>query len=320
MSDIVINSENFKRFSKRLQKSLRENDCNKTLMESQEILAKVLGSSNTFELMKNLAPEEKLIVNVIDNIEYVKKAQLFLSELSNLLVPDSSGNSTIKACFFEVIHENSIVMTIVSEKIVKDKYCFYFGEETNDYKIYEELIYAGFGRCDSDKIQEFKLKNIPSNAKESILLAYEVLKILQEASNLNETKKFDFIKYQPSIYNNFFILKMKPGVNEIKVKGIYFEKKYSLVSNKFFRKDKEVFFDDSKRFLDISDYDNLKDLAAWEDKDISIKQLDKDFSSYESTKILIEYYTEMFSYNGRKICKQYWKYDKHGVLINHQVN
>lgn len=323
MSDIVINSENFKRFSKRLQKTLKENDCKKSLMESQEILAKVLGSSNTFELMKNLTPEESVVLKTVDNIEYEKKAQLFLSELNNLLMGDETGNSSIKECYFEVNEGYLILILSAVRNLVKHKYCFYFGEDTNDYKIYAELIYSGFGNSDANKIQDFKLRHMPKDSKKSLLLGNEIIKILEKTSLLEEYDQFQYFGMKIIKHNNFYIIRMQPGINEFEVKGKYFEKRYSLVSNMFFIQNPKVFFDDSKRFLDITDYYKDEELSTWTDQEISIQQLERDFkndySPFANKNKLIEYYTEMFSNNGKKICKQYWEYDKHGVLINHQV-
>lgn len=324
MSDIVINSENFKRFSKRLQKTLKENDCNKTLMESQEILAKVLGSSNTFELMKNLTPEESIVLKKVDNIEYEKQAQLFISELNNLLMADNSGNSSVKECYFEVKEGYLILVLSAVRNLVKHKYCFYFGEDTNDYKIYAELIYSGFVNSDANKIQDFKLSHMPKDSKKSLLLGNEIIKILEKASLLEEYDQFEYFGNKIIKHNNFYIIRMQAGINEFEVKGKYFEKKYSLVSNMFFTQEPPVYFDDSKRFLNITDYYKAEALSKWDDQEISIQQLEKDFKDeytpFADKKKLIEYYTEMFSDNGKKICKQYWECDKHGVLINHQVN
>lgn len=59
MSNININSENFKKFAKRLQKN---SNSNLSLMEAQELLAKTFGASNLHNLFKMLDNEEEYLI------------------------------------------------------------------------------------------------------------------------------------------------------------------------------------------------------------------------------------------------------------------
>ncbi len=65
MSDIIVNSENFKRFSKRLQKAMTEAQLKVNLSQTQQFLSKAFGCTNVHELeqqfAKNSQPAKTLV-------------------------------------------------------------------------------------------------------------------------------------------------------------------------------------------------------------------------------------------------------------------
>lgn len=94
MTTISINLENFKRFSKRLQKEQNKLGFEQSLTESQEMLAKTLGFSNYFEFHKKFN-EQKPEKDTESSVNLYKEYLLKLKEIL-----DRDG-SEISKCFFQ---------------------------------------------------------------------------------------------------------------------------------------------------------------------------------------------------------------------------
>lgn len=105
MTTISINLENFKRFSKRLQKEQSKLGFEQTLSQSQEMLARTLGFSNYFEFQNKIKDDSS---KTSENIY-----KEYLLRLKNIL---DREDSSISKCFFTThSHNEKIIMEIHSK-------------------------------------------------------------------------------------------------------------------------------------------------------------------------------------------------------------
>lgn len=105
MTTISINLDNFKRFSKRLQKEQSKLGFEQTLSQSQEMLARTLGFSNFFEFQNKINED---VAKPSNNIY-----EEYLTRLKSIL---DREDSSIRKCFFTThSHNEKIIMEIHSK-------------------------------------------------------------------------------------------------------------------------------------------------------------------------------------------------------------
>lgn len=117
MSDIIINVENFKRNSKRLQKALNAQGIEASLTQAQDFMAKSLGVKNTFEMLSLLEKS--------DEIQNVNNHQLtFIQKLESII----NSSPTIQKVFLYTDYGN-FILDICSKS--EESYGIYFGATNN---------------------------------------------------------------------------------------------------------------------------------------------------------------------------------------------
>lgn len=124
MSDIIITDENFKKFSKRLQKQIQKTNPDFNLMEAQEVLSKTLGFSNLFEFQQIFQNKK----------ETTNKIVIFCKKLKEIL---SNKESSIKECVLKLdntVSEGSFNKFVISFKTFnKEKYAYSFNHNAYRY-------------------------------------------------------------------------------------------------------------------------------------------------------------------------------------------
>ena len=153
MPNIEINANNIKKFAKRLQKNVVDHNIELTLSQSQELLAKTLGSTNFNELIKKFEPinsdsNVSLEVNTPEKNQYVFDRYLFLiTSFKELLKKE---NSSISMCTIE--HIDDFEYGIYLKSYFNHSYTIDF-HSISFNKIESDIIGSGFSKEDASEIK-----------------------------------------------------------------------------------------------------------------------------------------------------------------------
>jgi len=195
MSNIEITVDNIKKFSKRLQKNAKEKGLELSLSESQELLAKTLGSNNfntllkTIEIKNGTESEKKLtfeeardkIISTISDIEndqghtYNKVYTAFYECLNYLL---QFEGSKIESCYFE--KKEGAGNFSFSFYNIFNEFDMFFNKYSNR-PIPERMKHSAYSDQDAElmsHITQCKLFNFYTSEKESSLFWYNFYSLL----------------------------------------------------------------------------------------------------------------------------------------------
>lgn len=197
MSNIILNVENFKRSSKRLQKALKDNGFDINLSKSQDIMAKAFGVKNSFEMLNLLEIERKeTVISFEDD---------FIKQLNNII----SLSNTIKKSYIYTDYGNFII-DIVSHN--NEAFGIYFGATSKP--TINDFIVIGIDKETAIQLVNLVL-NIPDDKYEGLLFGSNIFKKYCKKSNVYYFK------------NELFD-------NEKEINGHIYSKRYTIFSqNKF---------------------------------------------------------------------------------------
>ncbi len=204
MSDIIINIENFKRSSKRLQKALKLNGLDIGLTQSQDILSKAFGVKNTFEML-NLLNDS--------NIEHVINEKLdfednFINKFMNII----KSSKTIKKSYLYTDYGNFII-DIVSNN--KESYGIYFGATSKPR--FKDFTDIGIDVDTSNSLIKL-ISEIPEDKYEGLLLGSKLFKKYCKDKNVYYFKNdlFDEERtIKESVYTKRYTIIKKSKLNDI---------------------------------------------------------------------------------------------------------
>lgn len=160
MSKILINTENYKKNSKRLQKALQEYGFEVNLSDAQNILAKSFGVKNTFDMLNFLND-----TNTNENCNHINEED-FIFTLITIL----KDSKSIKKCLLYTDYGNFII-DIVSNN--EESYGIYFG--ATDHPKIKDLINIGISEETSLKLISLFSK-IPEDKYEGLLFGSKIFK------------------------------------------------------------------------------------------------------------------------------------------------
>lgn len=253
MSNIEITADNIKKFAKRLQKNTKEKGFNLSLSESQELLAKTLGSNNYNALIKSIESslnllkkqdEKNHINNVVEKTENRNQTSSSseVIDFSNLLkeivnLPDNK----ISMCYFQKEHISTAKnkYTLYFSSIYGDTFKFEFGRSGFSDVLYEHIVLAGLSNYDADNIIKLicsPKKDILNNRFDSITFAKELFEFL------GDKKETHVIKIDCSINDSY-----------TKIDGEYYSISKAKVSKRCFESIQFTsWYSNDKNYFDIS--------------------------------------------------------------------
>jgi hypothetical protein len=157
MSNININSENFKKFAKRLQKN---SNANMSLMEAQELLARTFGASNLHNLLQMLDNQEKALIE--------KELKI---NVGNIYIPSlhSNVNSGNKDSILMFNHKNLCTHSII------------LGNEKQRTKLTNHIL----NQYDKNNVQ---ILNSDTKSKDIEILMQNLLQLIENSTSIRDNK------------------------------------------------------------------------------------------------------------------------------------
>jgi hypothetical protein len=209
MSNIEITADNIKKFAKRLQKNTKEKGFELSLSESQELLARTLGSNNYNALIKTIQSSSlPLSSKTEENKKEEHQFKYFLNELKTILNHPESG---IAICYLE--NSDNYDYSLVLGSVFGDYFYFKFGMDMNkqyEQDLYTNIVNVGFKTEDATMI--FKLLNnidgnILTNRFNAIQFATKLFEYIGEDKqkyivklDLKHLKKHEFVVLDNKLY------------------------------------------------------------------------------------------------------------------------
>jgi hypothetical protein len=218
MSDIIITSENFKKFSKRLQKQIQKTNPDFNLMEAQEVLSKTLGFSNLFEFQQIFQNKK----------ETTNKIVVFCKKLKEIL---SNKESSIKECVLKLdntVSEGSFNKFVISFKTFnKEKYVYSFNHNAYKYRQNNEtdpLI------LDARNHKPFHLDCFSSNEKEELNTLFNIFLNGNIKENLAFGNALRFYLFEDNNSAYVFKFVIDDIERESEYLGHYYSREYMVLS------------------------------------------------------------------------------------------
>lgn len=244
MPNIEINANNIKKFAKRLQKNVVDHNIELTLSQSQELLAKTLGSTNFNELIKKFEPinsdsNVSLEVNAPEKNQYVFDRYLFLiTSFKELLEKE---NSSISMCTIE--HIDDFEYGIYLKSYFNHSYTINF-HSINFNKIESDIIGSGFSKEDASEIKLILRVALtsPENGG-SDLSQRHLLSLIVYESLMFAKKLWDYLDDKNSPDKKTHVLKIDLNSTS--------NKEYVLIGDEYYSKYlfKQLDFTDYKKYI-----------------------------------------------------------------------
>ena len=312
MSNISINSKNFNRYTKRLQKNAEKYGLKITLAQAQELFSETLGAANYFEMQTILEKENPLTVIssdeplLVDGVmlpltqqphEWADGTVLYRTQDGQLIPykPHETSQISREAEFIQKYKE------IINNETAIAKSCIYvdFGNMIIDIIGWNEgqcySIY--FGSEHIDNLQDFKQLGIPLETSEKLvrlfneynpeetyaglLFGSNVRKLMQEDAGSEDTVYF----------------KNKLFTYEKMIDGAVYSRRYMVVTDQGFKSFVKKLHPSGEYCVMKSDrYPGFDD----EDKEIALHQIKKNDS------IAIEYYYEVGQDYPKCLLTRFW--------------
>lgn len=213
MSEISINTENYKRTAKRLQKVLKENGLEINLSKAQEIMAQSFGVKNTYEMLNLLNSS---------TTKSEQKEDLFVQSLNTIL----KNSNSIKKCFLYTDYGN-FILDIVSFN--EESYGIYFGATSKP--LMKDFLIMGIDEKTATSLVEL-CSFIPEDKYEGLLFGSKLFNKYCSKKKThyfkNELLENEFI-LNSSIYKKRYTVYNK---NNFEDEIIGFDKKLNLLQIK----------------------------------------------------------------------------------------
>lgn len=199
MSNISINSKNFNRYTKRLQKNAEKYGIKITLSQAQELFSETLGAANYFEMQTILEKEP-----ISREAEFIQKYK------------DIINNETAIAKSRIYVDFGNMIIDIVGWN-EEEVYSIYFGSERID-KL-DDFKQIGIPLETSEKLVKLFNEYNPVGKYEGLLFGSNVRKIMQAETGSNDTVYF----------------KNKLFAYEKMIDGSVYSKRYMVVTDQGFK-------------------------------------------------------------------------------------
>lgn len=297
MSDIVINAENFKRFSKRLQKSTKTRGLEISLSEAQNLLAETFGVADYLEMSSKLKmpdPAKSHMPLIRPETPWPEESVLsivehFISKLKTIL---SKKDSSIMKCYIDEDFGN-IILNFVSYN--GDGWGLYFGSSSTIQKVH--LTSCSISESDAEDIINLVKEYVPDNKYEGLLFGSKLMEYDRNIANQQT-----IFKYQ-----------LEPDGRDIILDDIYYSLRYAIVTldyltNRIFEKKNSGV---KNGFLHL---DHMIDPSGFEDFHGAIQSIQRqNITESHLQKVVIELYKPSFL---EKTClvKDVWHYEGDNLL------
>lgn len=296
MSDISINSKNFNRYTKRLQKNAEKYGLKMTLSQAQELFSETLGAANYFEMQSIL--EKEAPVNSMDDPLLVDGVMLPLTRQPHVW---KDGTVLYRTQDGQLIpynpHETSQISReaefiqkykeIINNETAIAKSCIYvdFGNMIIDIIGWNEgqcySIY--FGSEHIDNLQDFKQLGIPLETSEKLVRLFNEYNPEEKYAGLLFGSKVRKLMQEESGSEDTVYFKNKLFTYEKMINGSVYSKRYMVVTDQGFKSIVKKLHPSGEYCIMRSErYPGFCDA----DKEIALNQIKKNDS------IVIEYYSE----------------------------
>ena len=312
MSNISINSKNFNRYTKRLQKNAEKYGLKMTLSQSQELFSETLGAANYFEMQSILEKEAKLTVSSLDesllvdvsmspstrqqhvwadgtimyrteNGKLIPYKHLeadqnyreisFIQEYKEII---NNEPSIAKSCIY--VYFGNIIIDIIGWN--EDQcHSIYFGSEQLDNL--NDFRKIGVPLETSEKLVNLFNKFNPSEKYAGLLFGSNVRKLMQEEAGSEDTVYF----------------KNKLFTYEKKINGSVYSKRYMVVTDQAFKSIVQKMHPSGEYCIMRSE---RYPCFSEDDKDLVLDQIKKNDS------IAIEYYSETVVDLPKCLLSRFW--------------
>lgn len=220
MSNIEITADNIKKFAKRLQKNTKEKGFDLSLSESQELLARTLGSNNYNALIKNIETSKNSVSKKSEIENPNNLYSIFINQIKEIVNHPDNG---INLCFLECNNAEKHDYSLVFESSFGDHYSFNFCKDekflslftpTNNFysdnetqtlrdDFHYHIMKFGISFKDALKISDLLI----SPSYNSLHNRFESIKFTKNLFDfIGSHKKRHMIKFEKSIHKEFEII------------------------------------------------------------------------------------------------------------------
>jgi hypothetical protein len=298
MSNISINSKNFNRYTKRLQKNAEKYGLKMTLAQAQELFSETLGAANYFEMQTILEKESTLPVSSLNDPLLVADKMLPLTRPShewedgtvlyrtldgNLIpyTPLETVQKSREAVFIQKYKE------IINNETAIAKSCIYvdFGNMIIDIIGWNEgqcySIY--FGSEHIENLDDFKQLGIPLETSQKLVKLFNEYNPVEKYAGLLFGSNVRKLMQEESGGHDNVYFKNKLFTYEKMINGSVYSKRYMVVTDQGFKSIVKKLHPSGEYCIMRSErYPGFCEA----DKEIALEQIKKNDS------IVIEYYSE----------------------------
>lgn len=310
MSNISINSKNFNRYTKRLQKNAEKYGLKITLSQAQELFSETLGAANYFEMQTIL--EKEIPVSSSDDPLLVDGVILPLTRQPHMWEDGTVLYRTQDGQLFpykptEVVQVSREAEFIKKYKdiinnetaIAKSRIYVDFGNmiidiigwnEDENYSIY-------FGSEHIDKLDDFKKIGIPLETSEKLVKLFNEYNPVEKYAGLLFGSNVRKIMQAETGSNGTVYFKNKLFSHEKMIDGAVYSKRYMVVTDQGFKSIVKKLHPSGEYCIMKNDrYPGFDD----DSKDIALHQIKKNDS------IAIEYYYEVGQDYPKCLLSRFW--------------
>lgn len=312
MSNISINSKNFNRYTKRLQKNAEKYGLKITLSQAQELFSETLGAANYFEMQTILEKESTLPISSLNEPLLVADKMLPLTRPPHdwadgtVLYRTLDGN-LIPYTPLETIQNSREAVFIQKYKEIID----------NEPAIYKSSIYVDYGNMIIDimghnaeeghsiyfgseiieKLDHFKTIGIPVETSEKLVKLFNEYNPVEKYAGLLFGSNVRKLMMGTSKHKDIVYFKNKLFSHQRKIDGKIYSKRYMVVTDKGFKAIVQKLHPSGDYCIMRSDsYPGFDE----DSKDIALDQIKKNDS------IVIEYYYETDERPPKCLMARFW--------------
>lgn len=312
MSNISINSKNFNRYTKRLQKNAEKYGLKITLSQAQELFSETLGAANYFEMQRTLEKESILPFSSLNESLLVEGETLPLTR-----PPHEWEDGTV---LYRTLDGNLIPYTPL-ETVQKSREAIFIQKYKeiieNEPAIYKSSIYVDYGNMIIDivghneeeahsiyfgseiieKLDHFKTIGIPVETSEKLVKLFNEYNPVEKYAGLLFGSNVRNLMMGTSKHKDIVYFKNKLFSYQRKIDGKIYSKRYMVVTDKGFKSVVQKLHPSGDYCIMRSDnYPGFDE----DSKDIALNQIKKNDS------IVIEYYYEADARPPKCLLARFW--------------
>lgn len=312
MSNISINSKNFNRYTKRLQKNAEKYGLKMTLSQAQELFSETLGASNYFEMQTILEKESTLSVSSFETSLSVVGGMLPLTrpphewEDGTVLYRTLDGKLIPYTPLETVQNSREAVFIQKYKEIINNEPAIYkssiyvdFGNMIIDITGHnsEDCYSIYFGSEHIEKLDDFKRIGMPVETSEKLVKLFNEYNPVEKYAGLLFGSNVRKLMMETSNNKDIVYFKNKLFSHQKMIDGKIYSKRYMVVTDKGFKAIVQKLHSSGKYCIMRSDsYPGFDE----NEKDVALNQIKHNDS------IVIEYYYEADVFPPKSLLSRFW--------------